>query len=85
MLPPVSEAMCIPQSRVVSPPIRFDDRPEITKFEAGGNLRPIGNKCARGKTTFPWGHPFEVDEMAVNDAALVGTCWLVLFPIVFWE
>ena len=36
-------------------------------------MRPIGNKCTRGKTTFPWGHPFEVGEMAVNDAALVGT------------
>ena len=34
---------------------------------------PIGNKCTHCKTTFPWGHPFEIDEMAVNDAALVGT------------
>lgn len=47
-------------------------RPDIAKCEARGNLRPIGNKCTRGKITFPWGHPFEADEMAVNDAALVG-------------
>ena len=73
MLASVSQATCIPQPCVVCPSIRFDDWPDITKFEARGNLRQIGNKSTFGKTTFPWGHPFEVDEMAANDAALVGT------------
>ena len=73
MLASVSQAIRLPQPSIVCPSIRFKDRPDVAEIEARGNLRPIGNSCTRGKVTFPWGHPFEIDEMAVNDAALVGT------------
>ena len=73
MMASVSQAMRLPQTCISCPSIRFNDRPDLTKFESRGNLRPIGSSCTRGKTTFPWGHPFEVDEMAVKNAALVGT------------
>ena len=36
-------------------------------------MRPIGNAVTKDKVTFPWGHQFEVDQLAVNDAALTGT------------
>ena len=42
-------------------------------MKARGNLRPIGNSVTKDKVTFPWGHQFEVDQLAVNDAALTGT------------
>ena len=73
MLASVSQAIRFTQPNVACPSIRFRDRPDVTEIEAQGNLRPIGNSHTRGKVTFPWGHPFDVDEMAVNDAALVGT------------
>ena len=73
MLASVSQAFCIPQPRVVCPSIRFDDSPDVSLVKARGNLRPIGNAVTRGKVTFPWGHQFEVDQLAVNDAALTGT------------
>ena len=73
MLASVSQAFCIPQPRVVCPSIRFDDSPDVSLVKARGNLRPIGNAVTKGKVTFPWGHQFEVDQLAVNDAALTGT------------
>ena len=69
----MSQAFCIPQPRVVCPSIRFDESPDVSPVKARGNLRPIGNSVTRDKVTFPWGHQFEVDQLAVNDAALVGT------------
>ena len=69
----MSQAFCIPQPRVVCPSIRFDDSPDVSLVKARGNLRPIGNAVTKGKVTFPWGHQFEVDQLAVNDAALTGT------------
>ena len=73
MLASVSQAFCIPQPRVVCPSIRFDDSPDVSLVKARGNLRPIGNAVTRDKVTFPWGHQFEVDQLAVSDAALTGT------------
>ena len=73
MLASVSQAFCIPQPRVVCPSIRFDDSPDVSLVKARGNLRPIGNNVTRDKVTFPWGHKFEVDDLAVSDAALTGT------------
>ena len=73
MLASVSQAICIPQPRVFCPSIRFDDSPDVSLVKARGNLRPIGNSVTRGKVTFPWGHKFDVDQLAVSDAALTGT------------
>ena len=73
MLASVSQAFCLPQPRVICPSIRFDDSPDVSLVKARGNLRPIGNAVTKGKVTFPWGHQFEVDQLAVNDAALTGT------------
>ena len=73
MLASVSQAIRFPQPSIACPSIRFKDRPDVTEIEAQGNLRPIGNTCTRDKVTFPWGHTFEIDEVAVSDAALVGT------------
>ena len=73
MLASVSQAFCIPQPRVFCPSIRFDDSPDVSHVKVRGNLRPIGNAVTKDKVTFPWGHQFEVDQLAVNDAALTGT------------
>ena len=73
MLASVSQAICIAQPRVFCPSVRFDDSPDVTRVKARGNLRPLGNNVTTGKVTFLWGHPFEVDETAASDAALVGT------------
>ena len=73
MLASVSQAFCIPQPRVFCPSIRFDDSPDVSHVKVRGNLRPIGNAVTKDKVTFPWRHQFEVDQLAVNDAALTGT------------
>ena len=73
MLASVSQAFCVPQPRVFCPSIRFDDSPDVSHVKVRGNLRPIGNAVTKDKVTFPWGHQFEVDQLAVNDAALTGT------------
>ena len=74
-----------PSPRVVCPSIRFMIPPDVSLVKARGNLRPIGNAVTRGKVTFPWGHQFDVDQLAVNDAALTGTMLAGSVPIVFGE
>ena len=73
MLASVSQAFCLPQRRACCPSIRFNESLDITLVKARGNLRPIGNQFTTSKETFPWGHKLDVDQVAVNDAALVGT------------
>jgi hypothetical protein len=72
MLASVSQAMASLSQESFCPLVRFDDHPGVTRFKARGNLRPLGNNTTAGKVTFPWGHPFDFDATAANDAALVG-------------
>ena len=38
-----------------------------------GNMWPIVNGEPKNRTTYPWGHKFEVDQQAVSDCALSAT------------
>ena len=53
--------------------VLMNESPDVSLVKARGNLRPIGNTVTKDKVTFPWGHNFEIDDLAVSDAALTGT------------
>ena len=64
-IPVLPEKVCCPSAT-----IRFADKADVYRIAARGNMWPIIDKPPGNKTTYPWGHKFEVDQGSIEDSAL---------------
>jgi len=72
MLASVSQAMIVDEPSVCCPSVSFSNKVNVTKFKAQGDLWPVIQPGPKNRTTYPWGHVFDVDMSLVDDAITVG-------------
>jgi hypothetical protein len=75
MLASVASGFAVDPAKVCCPSIgiRFSDEVDVHRIAARGNMWPIINGEPKNRTTYPWGHKFDIDQQAVSDCALSAT------------
>ena len=75
MLASVASGFAVDPMKVCCPSIgiRFSDEVDVHRIAARGNMWPIVSGEPKNRTTYPWGHKFDVDQQIVDDSALSAT------------